>query len=291
MANPTAGDPIRRAATVTGRVQGVSFRYATLREATRLGVTGWVRNTAAGSVELEVQGDARRRRRVAAMGRDGPRGRPGRPRGRGAATPRRSERSTSECSADRRRRLRAPPGALEHPAGPPTGAHLVTLGRRSVPSSLDGRSRARSDRGLVRYDAARHRRAPMSVGCWRSSPCPPTRWSPRTAWSRSSGASRPRTERFDPCTRTSRTSDAPWARSGWFGGATATSWRSKPESSTPNGSPKHSPKHGVSWRLIPSRRRTGSTTRSNCGGDIPSRISVTTCRPSASRPSGWSSSG
>jgi len=39
-------------------VQGVSFRYSTLREAARLGVTGWVRNTAAGSVELEVQGNA-----------------------------------------------------------------------------------------------------------------------------------------------------------------------------------------------------------------------------------------
>ncbi len=58
MADPSGDDPIRRAATVTGRVQGVSFRYATRREAERLGVTGWVRNTAGGSVELEVQGRA-----------------------------------------------------------------------------------------------------------------------------------------------------------------------------------------------------------------------------------------
>ena len=57
MGNPSGGDPIRRAATVTGRVQGVSFRYATVRQATRLGVTGWVRNTAVGSVELEAQGE------------------------------------------------------------------------------------------------------------------------------------------------------------------------------------------------------------------------------------------
>lgn len=56
MANPSGDDPVRRAASVIGRVQGVSFRYATVREATRLGVTGWVRNTAAGAVELEVQG-------------------------------------------------------------------------------------------------------------------------------------------------------------------------------------------------------------------------------------------
>lgn len=52
------GDPIRRAARVTGRVQGVSFRYDTVREAERLGVTGWVRNGVDGSVQLEVQGDA-----------------------------------------------------------------------------------------------------------------------------------------------------------------------------------------------------------------------------------------
>lgn len=45
-------------AIVTGRVQGVSFRAATAREAHRLGVTGWVRNRADGSVELEVSGEA-----------------------------------------------------------------------------------------------------------------------------------------------------------------------------------------------------------------------------------------
>jgi acylphosphatase len=58
VANPAGDDPVRRAATVTGRVQGVSFRYATLREAMQIGVTGWVRNTVGGSVELEVQGHA-----------------------------------------------------------------------------------------------------------------------------------------------------------------------------------------------------------------------------------------
>lgn len=48
---------IRRAATVTGRVQGVSFRYHTDRQASRLGVTGWIRNAEDGSVQLEVQGE------------------------------------------------------------------------------------------------------------------------------------------------------------------------------------------------------------------------------------------
>lgn len=47
---------IRRAATVRGVVQGVSFRWYTLQEADRLGLAGWVRNEADGSVRVEVQG-------------------------------------------------------------------------------------------------------------------------------------------------------------------------------------------------------------------------------------------
>jgi len=42
---------------VTGRVQGVFFRESTRREATRLGVTGWVRNCPDGSVEALICGD------------------------------------------------------------------------------------------------------------------------------------------------------------------------------------------------------------------------------------------
>lgn len=47
---------VRRAATVTGRVQGVSFRYYTELQANRLGLVGWVRNQEDGSVHLEAQG-------------------------------------------------------------------------------------------------------------------------------------------------------------------------------------------------------------------------------------------
>ena len=41
-----------------GRVQGVFFRACTEEEATRLGLTGWVRNRPEGSVEAVIEGDA-----------------------------------------------------------------------------------------------------------------------------------------------------------------------------------------------------------------------------------------
>lgn len=43
--------------TVTGRVQGVSFRMYAEREAARLGVTGWVRNEPDGSVAIHAEGE------------------------------------------------------------------------------------------------------------------------------------------------------------------------------------------------------------------------------------------
>jgi acylphosphatase len=42
---------------VTGRVQGVSFRWYAAQEAGRLGVRGWVRNEPDGSVAAHVEGD------------------------------------------------------------------------------------------------------------------------------------------------------------------------------------------------------------------------------------------
>ena len=41
---------------VTGRVQGVSFRWYAVQEAERLGVTGWVRNEPDGSVAAHLEG-------------------------------------------------------------------------------------------------------------------------------------------------------------------------------------------------------------------------------------------
>lgn len=44
--------------TVTGRVQGVSFRMYAEDRARRLGVTGWVRNEPDGSVGGHFEGEA-----------------------------------------------------------------------------------------------------------------------------------------------------------------------------------------------------------------------------------------
>ena len=43
---------------VSGRVQGVGFRWFVVGEAERLGLRGWVRNAPDGSVEVEVEGPA-----------------------------------------------------------------------------------------------------------------------------------------------------------------------------------------------------------------------------------------
>jgi acylphosphatase len=43
-------------AVVSGRVQGVGFRYSAAKTATRLGLVGWVRNRIDGSVEVHCEG-------------------------------------------------------------------------------------------------------------------------------------------------------------------------------------------------------------------------------------------
>jgi len=41
---------------VRGHVQGVGFRFACVRQAHQLGITGWVRNMEDGSVQALIQG-------------------------------------------------------------------------------------------------------------------------------------------------------------------------------------------------------------------------------------------
>lgn len=42
---------------ISGRVQGVGFRYSARQKALELGLVGWVQNKADGTVEIEVEGD------------------------------------------------------------------------------------------------------------------------------------------------------------------------------------------------------------------------------------------
>ena len=53
---PGGADRTRLDATVTGRVQGVGFRYFVLREAMDLGLDGWVANTPGGAVRCVAEG-------------------------------------------------------------------------------------------------------------------------------------------------------------------------------------------------------------------------------------------
>lgn len=51
------GPPVARHIRVTGRVQGVSFRWSLRRVAERHGVRGWVANREDGAVEAHLEGD------------------------------------------------------------------------------------------------------------------------------------------------------------------------------------------------------------------------------------------
>lgn len=58
---------------VSGRVQGVNYRWFTLDTATALGVTGWVRNLADGRVEAEIEGEKEKVDQLLEAMRKGPR--------------------------------------------------------------------------------------------------------------------------------------------------------------------------------------------------------------------------
>jgi len=58
---------------VTGRVQGVGFRWFVEREAAQAGVTGWVRNREDGSVEVMATGTREQLSSLRAKLQQGPR--------------------------------------------------------------------------------------------------------------------------------------------------------------------------------------------------------------------------
>ncbi|MGZ3480546.1 MAG: acylphosphatase [Myxococcaceae bacterium] len=57
---------------VVGRVQGVGFRARAIAEATRLGLSGWVRNRMDGTVEARAEGAPRAVEAFVAWCRRGP---------------------------------------------------------------------------------------------------------------------------------------------------------------------------------------------------------------------------
>jgi acylphosphatase len=57
MSDSSASNISRLHTVIEGRVQGVGFRYFVLNKAQQLNITGWVRNTAEGDVEVLAEGD------------------------------------------------------------------------------------------------------------------------------------------------------------------------------------------------------------------------------------------
>jgi acylphosphatase len=65
---------IARRVVVSGRVQGVGYRYAMTDAARAIGIAGWVRNRRDGTVEALVQGGDAQVERMLAWCRRGPPG-------------------------------------------------------------------------------------------------------------------------------------------------------------------------------------------------------------------------
>ncbi|MEZ5365069.1 MAG: acylphosphatase [Bryobacterales bacterium] len=67
-----ASDFLTRRYVITGRVQGVGFRYFVQRKGLEIGVTGWVRNRPDGSVEAVAGGPTEAMEAFEQALRDGP---------------------------------------------------------------------------------------------------------------------------------------------------------------------------------------------------------------------------
>jgi acylphosphatase len=65
-------DIVRMRLVVSGMVQGVGFRYATVDQGRRLGLGGWARNTRDGRVEIVAEGPAEKVETLALWCESGP---------------------------------------------------------------------------------------------------------------------------------------------------------------------------------------------------------------------------
>lgn len=68
----TQSDEVRKRFQITGRVQGVGFRWWTSRQARELGLRGTVRNQPDGSVEVRAAGPTDALERMQSRLHDGP---------------------------------------------------------------------------------------------------------------------------------------------------------------------------------------------------------------------------
>ena len=63
---------LTRHLVISGRVQGVGYRYYMQRKARELGIAGWVRNRSDGTVEAVVHGSPEQVNAIVAWARRGP---------------------------------------------------------------------------------------------------------------------------------------------------------------------------------------------------------------------------
>lgn len=68
----TSAARIAKRCIVSGRVQGVGFRYFVQRQAQALGLAGWVRNLPDGRVEAFIEGSPSQLEQIEALLREGP---------------------------------------------------------------------------------------------------------------------------------------------------------------------------------------------------------------------------